>query len=99
MSSEEDEALCLNNNSLEQYNRTLKKMVGSNPNMWVFIQSLIGREAIARRVLMDNATGMKISLNLGRDERYKVTMTNSLLLGRDSMISPPTSTCRPWRSC
>jgi hypothetical protein len=34
MSSEEDEALSLtNNNSLEWYNRTLKKLVGSHPNV------------------------------------------------------------------
>ncbi len=34
MSFEEDEAVCLtNNNSLEQYNRTLKKLVGSHPNV------------------------------------------------------------------
>ncbi len=33
MSSEEDEAVCLTNNSLEQYNRTLKKLVGSHPNV------------------------------------------------------------------
>ncbi len=99
VSSEEDEALCLINNSLEQYNRTLKKLMGSHPNMWVFSQSLIGQEANARHMLMHNATGMEISLNLGRDERYKATMTSSLLLGRDSMISPPSSTCRPWRSC
>jgi hypothetical protein len=99
VSSEEDEALCLINNSLEQYYRTLKKLMGSHPNMWVFSQSLIGQEANARRMLMHNATGMEISLNLGRDECYKATMTSSLLLGRDSMISPPSSTCRPWRSC
>jgi hypothetical protein len=34
MSSKEDEAVCLtNNNSLEQDNRTLKKLVGSHPNV------------------------------------------------------------------
>jgi hypothetical protein len=71
MSSEEDEAFCLTNNSLERYNRTLKKLVGSHPNVWLFIQSLIGQEADARRVLMHNATGMDISVNQGRDERHK----------------------------
>jgi hypothetical protein len=71
MSSEEDEAICLTNNSLERYNRALKKLVGSHPNMWLFIQSLIGQEADARRVLMHNATGMDISVNQGRDERHK----------------------------
>jgi hypothetical protein len=73
MSSEEDEALCLTNNSLEQYNRTLKKLAGSHPNIWLFIQSLIGQEVDARRVLMHNATGMDITINQGRDERYKDT--------------------------
>ncbi len=33
MSSEEDEAVCLTNNGMEQYNRTLKKLVGSHPNV------------------------------------------------------------------
>jgi hypothetical protein len=71
MSSEEDEAFCLTNNSLERYNRAVKKLVGSHPNVWLFIQSLIGQEADARRVLMHNATGMDISVNQGRDERHK----------------------------
>jgi hypothetical protein len=65
MSSEEDEAFCLTNNSLERYNRTLKKLVGSHPNVWLFIQSLIGQEVDARRVLMHNATGMDISCQPG----------------------------------
>jgi hypothetical protein len=71
MSSEEDEAFCLTNNSLERYNRTLKKLVGSHPNVWLFIQSLIGQEADARRVPMHNATGMDISVNQGQDECHK----------------------------
>ena len=70
-SSDEDETLCLTNNSLERYNRTLKKLVGSHPNVWLFIQSLIGQEADARRVLMHNAAGMDLSVNQGRDERHK----------------------------
>jgi hypothetical protein len=32
MSSEEGETLCLTTNSLERYNRTLKKLVGTHPN-------------------------------------------------------------------
>ncbi len=39
--------------------------------MWLFIQSLIGQEADAKRVLMHNATGMDISLHQGWDKRYK----------------------------
>jgi hypothetical protein len=71
MSSKEDEAFCLTNNSLERYNRTLKKLVGSHTKVWLFIKSLIGQEADAWRMLMHNATGMDISVNQGRDEWHK----------------------------
>jgi hypothetical protein len=71
ISYEEDEALCLTNNSLERYNRTLKKLVGSHPNIWLFIQLLIGQEAGSRCVLMHSATRMDIFINQARDERYK----------------------------
>jgi hypothetical protein len=64
-------ALCLTNNSLERYNRTLKKMVGSHPNVWLFTQSLISQEADYRRVLMHNATGVDITVNQGQVERIK----------------------------
>jgi hypothetical protein len=33
MSSEEDEALCLTSNTLERYNRTLKMLEDSHPNV------------------------------------------------------------------
>jgi hypothetical protein len=32
--------------------------VGSHPNVWLFIQSLIGQEPDFRRMLMHNAMGM-----------------------------------------
>ncbi len=99
MSSEEDEAVFLTNNSLEQYNRTLKRLLGSHPNVWLFIQSLIGQEADAKRVLMHNATGMDISLNQGWDERYKdLTKKFIAVVKRCHDLSLPTSTCRPWQS-
>jgi len=57
-SAEKGKALCLTNNSLERYNRTLKKMVGSHSNIWLFTQSMISQEAAYRCVLMHDATGM-----------------------------------------
>ncbi len=46
--------------------------MGSHPNVWLFIQSLIGQEADARRVLIHaHAMGMDISVNQGRDERHE----------------------------
>ncbi len=71
MLSVEGEARYLTNNSSEQYNQTLKKLVGSHPNIWMFIQSLIGQEADSRCVLMHNVTGMDITINQGREERIK----------------------------
>jgi len=53
--AEVSEARCSTNNCLERYNRSLKALLGSHPNLWAFIQSLIGQEADARRVLMHNA--------------------------------------------
>ncbi len=82
MSSEEDVALCFTNISLERYNRTLKKLVGRHPNMWLFIQSIIGWEAGAWRVLMHNATGMDISVNQ-KDHNNKL-----IAVGKRFHISP-----------
>lgn len=50
--AEVSEARCSTNNCLERYNRTLKSLLGSHPNLWAFIMSLIGQEADSRRVLM-----------------------------------------------
>jgi hypothetical protein len=65
------EDLYLVHNSSERYNRTLKKLVGSHSNIWMFIQSLIGQEVDSRRVLMHNVTGMDITVNQGCDEHIK----------------------------
>jgi len=43
--AEMPEARCSTNDCLERYNRTLKALLGSHPNLWAFLQSLIGQDS------------------------------------------------------
>jgi hypothetical protein len=61
--SEEREALCLTTHSLEQYNWTLKQLVGSHPNLQFFTRMLIGQEVDSRRVLIPSTTVMDTNVN------------------------------------
>jgi hypothetical protein len=60
----------------------------SQPNVWVFILSLIGQEPDSRRVLMHNATGMDITVNQSRDERIKDNnhKTRAVMLRLDDLF-------------
>ncbi len=46
----------------------MKSLVGNHPNVWAFIQPLIGQEADTRRVFINNVSGMGIDENSGRTQ-------------------------------
>ena len=71
MSKEKMDSSCSTNNCLERYNRTMKSLVGNHPNVWAFIQSLIGQEGDTRRVFINNVSGMDIDENSGRTQHSK----------------------------
>ncbi len=65
-SGEEAEVQYLTNNCLKCYNRIMiMKMLESHPNLEVFIKSLIGQEADARRIFMHSATSVDLTANQG----------------------------------
>ncbi len=47
------------------------KMLESHPNLEIFIKSLIGQEADARRIFMHSATSVDLTANQGWEERVK----------------------------
>jgi hypothetical protein len=72
MSVEEGEEMVNStNNAMESYNRTMKNILGSKPNLWKVIQSLIAEEADTRRLLVSHATGQDLSTNTGRMQNVK----------------------------
>ncbi len=57
MSMEEGEEMVIStNNAMESYNRTMKIIVGSKPNLWTVIQSLVAEKADTRQLLVSHRT-------------------------------------------
>jgi hypothetical protein len=85
--SDQERSICSTNNCLESYNRTMKLLLGNSPNLWRFIQSLISQEAESRCTLVNNAAGIDLSVNQGRNQRVKdhYTRINSVLQRRDDL--------------
>jgi hypothetical protein len=67
----EPEVGCSTNNAVERYNRTMKSLLGVNPNLWIIMQSLVCQEAETRVVLMNNAAGLDLTVNQGRKQEQK----------------------------
>ena len=67
----EPEVGCSTNNAVERYNRTMKSLLGINPNLWIIMQSLVSQEAETRTILMNNAAGLDLTVNQGRNQRQK----------------------------
>ena len=49
----------------------MKSLLGINPNLWIIMQSLVSQEAETRTILMNNAAGLDLTVNQGRNQRQK----------------------------
>ena len=57
------------NNMLERFNRTWNSLVGNNSNVWIVQETLVKRDAEARRNFMSNAVGQDLHHNTGGRQR------------------------------
>jgi hypothetical protein len=77
------------NNTVERYNRTMKLLLGANPNLWKTMQSLVSQEAETRSILMHNAAGLDISVNAGRKQQLKdISIRLKNIVSRFHDLSP-----------
>jgi hypothetical protein len=77
------------NNTLESYNGMMKLLLGPNPDLWKTLQSLVSQEAETRRILMNNAAGLDLTVNSGRKQLLMDSNTRlQRIVQRISDLSP-----------